>query len=117
MARKKGNRKVVQKSEFSDEEDFKTGASLNRWETAEDVELDSEDEFHKQREMIDLGDDYNEEESEEEEGNEEVFGLEGVSSDEDEEEADLGIYKVQNNDDIIEKKQYKGNKIIQLKQI
>jgi len=44
MARKKGNRKVVQQSEFSDEEDFKTGASLNRWETAEDVELDSEDE-------------------------------------------------------------------------
>lgn len=107
MARKKGNRKVVQQSEFSDEEDFKTGASLNRWETAEDVELDSEDEFHKQREMIDLEDDYNEEESEEEEGNEEVFGLEGVSSDEDDEEADLGIYKVQNNDDIIEKKQYK----------
>jgi len=107
MARKKGNRKVVQQSEFSDEEDFKTGASLNRWETADDVELDSEDEFHKQREMIDLGDDYNEEESEEEEGNEEVFGLDGVSSDEDDEEADLGIYKVQNNDDIIEKEKYK----------
>jgi len=44
MARKKGNRKVVQKSEFSDEEDYKTGASVNRWETAGDVELDSEDE-------------------------------------------------------------------------
>ncbi|ORX86659.1 hypothetical protein BCR32DRAFT_264819 [Anaeromyces robustus] len=110
MARKKGNRKVVQQSEFSDEEDFKSGASLNRWETADDVELDSEDEFHKQREMIDLGDDYNENESEEEEeGNEEVFGLDGVSSDEDDddEEADLGIYKVQNNDDIIEKQKYK----------
>jgi len=106
MARKK-TRKVVQQSEFSDEEDFKTGASLNRWETADDVELDSEDEFHKQREMIDLGDDYNEEESEEEEGNEEVFGLDGVSSDEDDEEADLGIYKVQNNDDIIEREKYK----------
>jgi len=108
MARKKGNRKVVQQSEFSDEEDFKTGASLNRWETADDVELDSEDEFHKQREMIDIGDDNNEKESEEEEGNEEVFGLDGVSSDEDEDDdVDLGIYKVENNDDIIEKEKYK----------
>jgi len=107
MARKKGNRKVVQKSEFSDEEDYKTGASVNRWETAGDVELDSEDEFHKQREMIDLGDDNNEEESEEEEGNEEVFGLDGVSSDDDDDDVDLGIYKVENNEDIIEKEKYK----------
>jgi len=44
MARKKGNRKVVKQSEFSDEEDYKTGASVNRWEIADDVELDSEDE-------------------------------------------------------------------------
>jgi len=45
-----------------------------------------------------------------EEGNEEVFGLDGVSSDEDdEEEVDLGIYKVENNEDIIEKEKYKGN--------
>jgi U3 small nucleolar RNA-associated protein 3 len=43
-----------------------------------------------------------------EEGNEEVFGLDGVSSDEDdEEEVDLGIYKVENNEDIIEKEKYK----------
>jgi U3 small nucleolar RNA-associated protein 3 len=66
MARKKGNRKVVKQSEFSDEEDYKTGASVNRWEIADDVELDSEDEFHKQREIIDLDDEDNKEEDSEE---------------------------------------------------
>lgn len=107
MARRKGAKKVAQ-PEFSEDEDYKKGASVNRWETENDIEMDSEDEFHKQRETVDLEDDFNENgDSDNEQENEEVFGL-NVESDEDEDEdEDLGIYSVQNNDDIIEKKQYR----------
>ncbi|KAL0960659.1 hypothetical protein HGRIS_005689 [Hohenbuehelia grisea] len=60
-------------------------AKLKRWDKASDIPLDEEDQFHSSRDKILLeGDELDDDEDLE---GEEVFGLKGLSDDEDDEEA------------------------------
>ncbi|TPX63815.1 hypothetical protein SpCBS45565_g06338 [Spizellomyces sp. 'palustris'] len=84
MARRKRTR--VQRTEPQEDVDYRKGASAD----LQELGLDSEDEFHDQREKITLDESLwrGRRGEEDEEGDEEVFGLDVGDSDEEEEEED-----------------------------
>ncbi|KAJ3102994.1 hypothetical protein HDU97_010432 [Phlyctochytrium planicorne] len=67
-----------------DDDDYRKGSSMKAWQREEDIELDSEDEFHQQREVIRL-DQSNSRFSDDDEylSEEGVFDIDGQDSDED----------------------------------
>ncbi|KAI8841334.1 Sas10 C-terminal domain-containing protein [Chytridium lagenaria] len=85
MAKKrKGQAARPTKATADEEVDHRKGASMKSWMTIDDIEGDSEDEFHAQREVVRFDDDQNDD-SDDFGGisDEEVFGIDAGDSDDD----------------------------------
>ncbi|KAJ3298241.1 hypothetical protein HK104_010949 [Borealophlyctis nickersoniae] len=95
MARKKGRKPKSSEPagpQYGDDDyDYRQGASVKALNTLEDIGKDSEDEFHEQRERIDLEEDMfpgRRRRDEDEDSEDEVFGLDIDDSDEEDEDED-----------------------------
>ncbi|KAJ3117394.1 Serine/threonine-protein kinase par-1 [Phlyctochytrium bullatum] len=82
----KGRRKGTQPA-VEEDDDGRKGASMKAWYTIDDIEMDSEDEFHSHREKIMLDDEVDGAEDDAF-ADEEVFGVDQFDSDEEIDEED-----------------------------